>query len=174
MDVYECLKTRLTVRRFKPDPVPADVVTRILEAARWAPSSRNQQPWHLVVVTDRGVLAEMGHIATSGQFLADAPLAIAVLMDGDADSPELDAGRALQQMEIMAWSEGLGTCFVGVPFEDQNRRIKEMLGVPDRLKLITVLPFGYRADDIRGTRRRRKPLAEMVHSERFGRPYAAS
>ena len=173
MDVYECLKTRLTVRRFKPDPVPADVVARILEAARWAPSSRNQQPWHLVVVTDRAVLAELGRIATSGQFLADAPLAIAVLMDG-ADSPELDAGRALQQMEIMAWSEGLGTCFVGVPFEDQNRRIKEMLGVPDRLKLITVLPFGYRADDIRGTRRRRKPLGEMVHSERFGRPYAAS
>ena len=172
MNVYECLKTRLTVRRFKPDPVPADVVTRIVEAARWAPSSRNQQPWHLVVVTDRGVLAEMGRIATSGQFLADAPLAIAVLMDG-ADSPELDAGRALQQMEILAWSEGLGTCFVGVPFEDQNRRIKELLGVPERLKLITVLPFGYRPDDIRGTRRRRKPLEEMVHSERFGRPYAA-
>ena len=93
-------------------------------------------------------------------------------MDG-ADSPELDAGRALQQMEILAWSEGLGTCFVGVPFEDQNRRIKELLGVPERLKLITVLPFGYRPDDIRGARRRRKPLEEMVHSERFGRPYAS-
>ncbi len=171
MDVYDCLKSRLTVRRFKPDPVPAEVVTRLVEAARWAPSSRNQQPWHLVVVTDPDVLAELGGTATSGSFLADAPLAIAVVME-DADTPELDAGRALQQMEIMAWSEGLGTCFVGVPFEDQNRKIKEILGIPERLKLITVLPFGYRPDDVRGTRRRRKPLDEMVHVEQFGRPYA--
>ena len=72
-------------RRFKPDPVPADVgylsdqgsnCGKEKEAARWAPSSRNQQPWHLVkrVVTDRGVLAEMGrHRHQRSQFLADAP-----------------------------------------------------------------------------------------------------
>jgi nitroreductase len=172
MEVYDCLKSRLTVRRFKPDPVPDVVVTRIVEAARWAPSSRNQQPWHLVVVRDPEMLAELGRIATSGSFIADAPIAIALAME-DADTPELDSGRALQQMEIMAWSEGLGTCFVGVPFEDQNRKIKELLGIPQRLKLITVLPFGYRPDSIRGTRRRRKPIDRMVHMERFGRPYAA-
>jgi nitroreductase len=125
------------------------------------------------VVRDSGVLRRLGSIATSGRFLADAPMAIAVVME-NADAPELDAGRALQQMEIMAWSEGLGTCFVGVPLEDENREIKELLGIPPELDLITVLPFGYRPDKIKGTRRRRKPLSEMVHVERFGHPYPAA
>jgi nitroreductase len=172
MDVYECLKTRLTVRQFKPDPVPEEVVTRILEAGRWSPSSRNQQPWHFVVIRDRDTLKSIGRIATSGGFVAAAPLAIAIVME-NADVPELDAGRALQQMEVMAWSEGLGTCFVGLAPGAQTKKVKELLGVPAEMKLITVLPFGYRPDGVRGTRRRRKPLSEMAHSERFGVSYSA-
>ena len=125
MEVYECLMTRRTLRRFKPDPVPEVVVYRLLQAARWAPSSRNLQPWHLIVVDDPQTLAVLGRTASSGSFLADAPLAIAIVMDSDiADSPDLDAGRALQQMEILAWSEGLGTCFVGFPAGEQARTVK--------------------------------------------------
>lgn len=171
MDVYKTVKTRLTVRRFKPNPVPDEVVHRLLEAARWSPSSRNLQPWHLVVVRDRATLAELGRIATSGRFLADAPMAIAVAMD-NADSPWLDAGRLLQQMELVAWAEGMGTCFVGLTLADQNKHAKELLGIPDSLDLITVLPFGYRTDDVKSTgRKRRKPMSEMAHVERFGQKY---
>ena len=139
MDVLECLRGRRTVRRFKPAQVPEAVVTRILKVARWAPSSRNQQPWHLVVIRDRATLSTIGSIASTGRFLAEAPVAIAVVMD-NADSPELDAGRALQQMEIMAWSEGLGTCFVTLT-ENESERILELLGIPSGMDLITVLPF---------------------------------
>ena len=171
MDVYETVKTRLTVRRFKSDPVPDEVVRRLLEAARWSPSSRNLQPWRLVVVRERATLAELGRIASSGRFLADAPMAIAVAME-NADSPWLDAGRMLQQMELVAWAEGLGTCFVGLPLPDQSRRVKELLGIPERLDLITILPFGYRTDDVRSTgRKRRRPMSEIVHVERFGESY---
>ena len=173
MDVFECVRTRLTVRRFKPDPVPDDVVERLLRAAQWAPSSRNQQPWHLVVVKDREKLAELGRIATSGQFLARAPLAIAIAMEG-ADTPMLDAGRVLQQMELVAWSEGLGTCFVGLPQTQQLRDVKKLLGIPDRVELITVLPFGYRAEKTTNRGRKlRKPLSEIAHNERFGESYKA-
>ena len=121
MSVYENVRERMTVREFKPDPVPEPVVRKLLQAGRWAPSSRNRQPWRFIVVRDREVLARLGEIATSGRFLADAPLGIAILMEG-ADSPELDAGRALQQMEMVAWEEGLGTCFVGLPTAEQQRR----------------------------------------------------
>ena len=110
MDVYESLRGRRTVRRFKPAAVPETIVTKILEAVRWAPSSRNQQPWHLVVIRNKETLARMGRIAATGTFIKEAPVAIAVVM-ADADSPELDAGRALQQMELIAWSEGLGTTY---------------------------------------------------------------
>ena len=166
MEVYECIRSRRTVRRFKPEPVPDSVVNRVLQAARWVPSSRNQQPWHLIVVTDRRTLTRIADISATGKFLAEAPLAIAVVMD-DADQAELDAGRALQQMELMAWSEGLGTCFVTLD-NGQARRVKDLMDIPTGMDLITVMPFGYRKDDFEGRGIPRKPLAQIAHDERFG------
>ena len=171
MDVMECLRTRLTVRVFRPDPVPAEVVQKILEAGRLAPSSRNLQPWHFIVIRSTDTLRAIGAIATSGRFVADAPMAIAIAME-NADRPELDAGRVLQQMELAAWSEGLGTCFVGLRVAEQNRQVKELLGIPDGVELVTVLPFGYRPRGMRGTgRKQRKSLDEVTHGERFGQRY---
>jgi len=172
MDVLTCVRTRRTVRSFKPDAVPDDIVERVLQAARWAPSSRNQQPWHLIVVRSPETLRKLGSIAASGRFIADSTVAIAMAMEA-SDRADLDAGRALQQMELVAWSEGLGTCFVGVRDPHQNREIKTLLGIPDAMALITVMPFGYRPDDFQGKGVPRKPLSDMVHVETFGNPYAA-
>lgn len=173
MDVWEALKSRLTVRDFKPDRVPDELVGKLLQVGLWSPSSRNLQPWHFVVIKDRDTLRNIGQVATHGRFLADAPMAIAIGMDKQiADRPELDAGRALQQMELFAWSQGMGTCFVTLHELDENRATKAILDMPDHIELITVMPFGFRPDHIRGTRRRRKPLADVTHSERFGHPYS--
>ncbi len=173
MEVYDCLKTRFTVRKFTSDPVPDAVVDKLIQAAVWSPSSRNQQPWRLVVVRDRETIKAIGETASSGRFIADAPLAIAIAMD-NADRPELDAGRLLQQMEVMAWAEGMGTCFVGLQDAGQNMRVKELLGIPEGLELVTVLPFGYHGLKTTGDRRRREPTPELVSSDRFGTPYGAS
>ena len=171
MEVYECVRTRRTVRKYKVEAVPDGVIRRVLNAARWAPSSRNQQPWHLVVVRNREALAQIGQIAGTGSFIAEAPLTIAVVME-NADQPQMDGGRALQQMEIMAWSEGLGTCFVTLT-EEERQKIVELLKIPAALDLITVLPFGYRPADFRGRGTPRKPLSAMVHSETFVNPNRA-
>ena len=168
MNVYECLRTRRTVREFKPDPVSNESLAKLLSAARWSPSSRNQQPWRLVVVRDRDTLAKLGETASTGGFLARAPLAIAIVME-NADQPQMDAGRALQQMELIAWSEGMGTCFVTLT-DDQRESIASLLGIPQGLELITVLPFGYRRDDFRGRGVARKRMSELVHAERYGDP----
>jgi nitroreductase len=170
MDVNECLDTRLTIRQFKPDRVPVAVTRKILEAGRSAPSSRNRQPWQFVVITDSGVLKQIGSLAPSGPFIADAPMAIAVFMQ-DAERPDLDAGRAIQQMEIMAWSLGLGTCFVGFRDSGSAAQVKQLLGVPGGFDLITVLPFGYRLDSVRGRNRKRKPMSAIVHMGQFGYPF---
>jgi nitroreductase len=170
MDVYECIRTRRTVREFKPDPVPDDIIHKLLQAGRWAPSSSNTQPWHFVVVRDRETIAAIGQIATQGAFIGQAPLAIAIVME-NARRPQLDAGRALQQMELMAWSEGLGTCFVGIRAPEQQRAIKDLLGIPEAMELITVLPFGYHLSSRRTAGTPRKPMAEMAHSETFGTAY---
>ena len=167
MNVYECLRSRRTVRHFSQGEVSERTLNKILNAARWAPSSRNQQPWHLVVVKNRGTLDQIGNIAKTGSFIGGAPLAIAIVMEG-ADQPGMDAGRALQQMELMAWSEGLGTCFVTLRAEERNS-IKKILQIPDQMELITVLPFGIRSGEYKGRGTPRKPLSEMVHTESFGK-----
>ena len=102
MEVYDCIRSRRTVRNFKPEPVPNRILNRILRAGRWAPSSSNVQPWHFIVVKDPATLKTMGGIATQGTFLGQAPLAIAIVME-NATRPQLDDGRALQQMELVAW-----------------------------------------------------------------------
>ncbi len=144
MDVYECIRSRRTVRQYKPDPVPERVIRKILRAGRWAPSSSNSQPWNFVVITEPATIARLAEVATQGPFLADAPLVFAIVMAPDAPRPQLDAGRALQQMELVAWEEGLGTCFVGVRAEEQQVGVKEILGIPEDYHLITLMPYGYR------------------------------
>ncbi|MEC8910047.1 MAG: nitroreductase family protein, partial [Chloroflexota bacterium] len=124
------------------------------------------QKWSFIVIQDRETLEKLGTIATQGPFIGQAPLAIAVVMD-DAPRPQLDAGRALQQMELVAWSEGVGMCFVGVREADQQRAVKELLGIPDKMELITLLPFGYRADIPKPAGTPRKPMSEIIHWERF-------
>ena len=167
MDVYQCIRTRRTVRDYKPDSIPQDLVRKILQAGRWAPSSSNTQKWNFIVIQDRDALAALGKIATHGPFIGQAQLAVAVVMD-NAPRPQLDAGRALQQMELMAWSEGVGMCFVGVREADQQKAIKELLRIPEDMELITLLPFGYRADGPKGPGTPRKAIEEIVHWERFG------
>ena len=172
MEVFDCIRRRRTIREFKPDPIPEEVLHKILQAGRWAPSSSNSQPWHFVVVQNPDTLKRLGEIATQGPFVANAPLIIAVVME-NAPRPQLDAGRTIQQMELVAWSEGLGTCFVGVRQEEQQRAIKELLGIPAELELITVMPYGYRVTGTRRSGTPRKPLSEMVHRESFGQAYSA-
>src|SRR2546427_11251248 len=169
MDVYECIRTRRTVREFKPDPVPEAIVQKILQAGRWAPSSSNTQPWHFVVVSARETIAARGRIATQGPFIGQAPLAIAIVM-AHAGRPQLDAGRALQQMELMAWSEGLGTCFVGLRAAEQQDAIKALLKIPAEMELITVMPFGYRLERPPVGRTPPQPLAGVRPREQFGTP----
>ncbi len=166
MDVFQCIRTRRTIRDFKADPVPDQTLHRILQAARWAPSSSNTQPWHFIVIRNPDTIAELGRICTQGTFIGQAPLVIAVVM-AESRRPQLDAGRALQQMELVAWSEGLGTCFVGIRGEQQDAA-KALLNIPEDMELITALPFGYRISRPAGTGTPRKSMAEITHGERFG------
>ena len=171
MEVYDCIRSRVTVREFKPDPVPDKVINKMLRAARWAPSARNRQPWHFIVIRDTDALAQIGSIASSGSFVAGAPLGIAIVMD-NANRPELDAGRALQQMELAGWSEGVGGCFAGIRGEE-NQKVKELLGIPSNMELVTVMAFGYPSPAAMAGGKRRKALSEIAHAERFGQRYPA-
>lgn len=169
MDVFECVRGRVETREFRPDPVPESVIGKILEAGRWSPSQRNRQPWHFIVIQDRDILTQLAAMAPSGPYLADAALAIAVITEG-ARAPLIDGTRAISSMQLVAWAEGLGSCWIGGV---DREGVKRLLGIPEACELITILPFGYPSDAAKSLKKRRKPLREIAHRERFGTPYQA-
>lgn len=167
MDVHETIRTRYAVRDFRPDPLPEETIAKILEAGRLAPSQRNRQQWHFVVVRDRETLKTIGELSPSGGFIAGAPMAVAVVMRG-AKMAQVDAARAIENMILAGWAEGAGTCWVGGIERD---RVKALLDIPEDAELITILPFGYPAQLSLQGKKDRKPLSEVAHRERFGVPY---
>ena len=79
MDVFECILSRRSIRSFKDEPVPDEALERILEAARWAPSAVNRQPWHFIVIRNRETLRRIASLARYGSFISQAPVAVAVV-----------------------------------------------------------------------------------------------
>lgn len=132
-----------------------------------APSSKNSQPWHFIVIKNKETLTRIATLTPTGAHIAKAPLAIAVLMDG-AKLPEIDGARAIQNMVLEAWELGVGACWVTNFYEDA---VKEILGVPQRMKLVSVIPFGYPIEPKTNRKKIRKPLQEIVSSERLGEPF---
>lgn len=164
MDALTCIRTRRELRDYLDKPVPQECLEQILQAGRLAPSSKNSQPWHFIVIRDRGTLRKISDLTPTGKHIAQAPLAIAIVMDG-AKLPEVDGTRATQNMVLAAWSMGIGSCWVTNFYEDG---VKELLNVPQRMKLVTVMPFGYPTEPKTNRKKIRKPLSEIVHYEKFG------
>lgn len=167
MDVFEAVRTLLAVRQFKETPIPDEIVHEIVEAAHLTASSMNGQPWHFIVVRDKETLGKLGAAAPTGRYIEQAPLAIAVAI---TDSPfgVSDASRAIQSMTLTAWSHGVGSNWVGFHRLDAA---KPILGIPETLDLLSIVPFGYPVQAIGSGHKNRKPLGEVVSSERFGQPY---
>ena len=164
MDTITCIRTRREIREYIDRPIPDEILLKILEAARLAPSSKNSQPWQFVVIKNKEALNRIASLTPTGAHIAKAPLAIAILMDG-AKLPEIDGARAIQNMVLAAWDQGIGGCWVTNFYEDA---VKDILSAPQRMKLVTVMPFGYPNEPQTNRRKIRKRLEEIVSYERLG------
>ncbi len=168
MDVFEAIRTMLAVRQYQDRPVPEATIRRILEAGRLTGSAMNQQPWHFIVVQDRERLRQLGALASSGPYVARAPLAIVVAIEPTRFAVS-DASRAIQSMMLTAWADGVGSNWVGFGgFEDAKR----LLEIPAKVDVLAIVPFGYPAQPVGRGKKERKPLAAVAHRERFGQPFA--
>jgi nitroreductase len=181
MDVMEAIKTRRSVRRFKPDPIPDDVMREILEAARWAPSWANTQCWEFIVVKDQAVKERLseevlpqGNPARRG--IAEAPAVVVALgKEGISgfykDRPATDKGDwfmydvgvAMQNLCLAAWGFGLGTVHVGLM---DAATCGEILGVPTGTRVVALTPLGY--PSVVGGSPPRKEVGEFVYADRYG------
>jgi nitroreductase len=168
MDVFEAVRTILAVRSYKDQQVPEEVVRRILEAGRLTASASNKQPWHFIVVQDRATLEQLGALAPTGPYIAQASVAIVVAINRTPLAVS-DASRAIQSMMLVAWADGVGSNWVGF---GGLEAVGHLLDVPANLDVLAIVPFGYPAVPVGQGKKRRKPLAEVASRERYGQPFA--
>lgn len=170
MEVFEAVRTVLAVREFQDKDVPPESVRSIrsiVEAGRLSGSSMNRQPWHFIVVQNRESLRQLGALAKTGPYIAQAALAVVVAIERTPFSVS-DGSRAIQSMMLTAWAEGVGSNWVG--FMGMTE-VKPVLGIPDELDVLAIIPFGYPVKAVGKGRKNRKPLSEVAHRERFGQPF---
>ena len=183
MDETRLLRTLRAVRSYADEPIPDAVLVDILDAGRWTGSSKNTQPWELVVVRDRATLEALSRLGAFAGHLAGAACGVALIMSGTSPSVEFDAGRLAQTVMLAAWAHGVGSCIASLYPADNQRHAAELLGVPLDRQFYTVVALGYPSDA--GSMRLRSAPAnvraavpvgrkgrrELISWEHYGKPH---
>jgi len=181
MDIIDLIKSRRSVRKLKPDPVPDEVLMKLLEAARWAPSWANTQCWEFIVVKDPEIKAELSETLVpprnpAKNVVANAPVVIAALgrkgvsgfhrgsaVTSKGDWLMFDVALAVQNLVLEAHALGLGTVIVGAfDFEKASKILK----VPPHVELVALIPVGYPDETPQAPPR--KKLSDMVYRDVYG------
>lgn len=170
MTTFEALiKSRYSVRAYKPDPVEEEKLNYVLEAARIAPTAASYQPFTLIVVHTKGRAAELKTVYPA-DWLAQAPIVICACgipakawkrRDGK-NYCDVDVAIVMDHLILAAADKGLGTCWIGAFDPDAARK---MLALPDGVEPVVLTPLGYPADSPRP--KKRKPLSEIVRYEKY-------
>ena len=174
MEFYEVVRTRRSVRAYRDDPIPEEVLRRVLEAARVAPSGSNRQPTRLILVREPDARRALAPLCGGQRFIAEAPLvAVAVAKNihynrgeymGDL-SMLVDGAIVVDHLTLAARAEGLGTCWIG---SFDNAALKTHLGLPDDWSVVALTPIGYpKSAKAFGNPRERLAMAEFVCEEKW-------
>lgn len=167
----DAIRTRRSIRRYKPAPVPESVLKEVLNAARLAPSADNAQPWKMVVVRDEQIKVRLAAASNGQKFIAQAPLVLVACglpdeafqtVGGYMSSHVMDATIALDHLTLAAHALGLGTCWIAWFKED---KVREILGIPEDVRVIALTPLGY--PDETPDKTPRKNIEELVTFEKY-------
>jgi nitroreductase len=163
MDVLECIASRRSIREYRDQPVPEEMLRRVLEAARLAPSASNWQDYKFVVVGDKQMRRALVPVCSNQAFIGEAGVVIAAC----ATKPRrvyasVDVAIAVDHMTLAAANLGLGTCWIGA---FSHKRVKEILGIPDGVSIVCLLTLGIPASP--GVPTGRKPPEALFSYERW-------
>ena len=166
MDVLDAIHHRRSVRKYRPVPIPHEVLTELVDAAMWAPYGTGKAyPLRFVVVTDadrRSAIRDLTGDPDWHAFVAEAPAVVAVLRDTRIAGGDADAHAATQNLLLAAYECGLGTCWIGSFSKD---RLREVLALPEVVTPVCLVTVGY-ADE-RPTPPPRPPVEQIMMSERW-------
>ena len=136
------VKARRSIRSFQDKNISENEIEMILEAGRWTPSASNRQPWEFIVVKNKAILTKLANCLSYGKFMKEVSVAIAIVAK-IKKSPKwylIDTSLVSMNMMLMAWSLGIGTCWIGAMNREKAMGI---IGLGDNDHLLTLLPFGY-------------------------------
>lgn len=158
MNVFDAIKSRRSVRKYKNRPIEKEKIRKVLEAGRLAPSAHNSQPWKFYVVKTKGREKKLVDVAKGQKFAGEAPVIIVVCGDPSASEYcESDCALAIENMVLEAKELDLGTCIIG--WFDKNKA-RSFLNIPRNLEIFYMLPLGYPDEDPRP--RGRKDLEDVT------------
>ena len=164
MDAYRAVVDKRDQRIFLPRPIPEEVLRRILQAGRMTGSSKNREPNRFVVVRERDRVAAIAALGPQARWVAEAAAVVVIVQ---TERHEYDAGRCAQNMMVVGWAEGIGSC----PAHVDEARLGALLGAPPGVHVNRLIAFGYvdpaRPGVPRSVARRRRPLDELTHFERW-------
>lgn len=162
----EVIKSRVSVRKYEPKPIPREALEDIIDCARLAPSGRNEQAWAFVVTTQPELLGKLADLCRYGRFIREAGACVSVFCRKDALCQVEDACAATENIIIAAQAHGLGTCWVNSHRKSHSAEVEELLGCPEGQELVTMLSVGYPvAAEI--VRKPKKQLGEVLRWETF-------
>lgn len=163
VDTLEALRTRRSIRLYQERAVARELIESVIDCARMAATARNEQPWEFVAVTDPETRQQIAEMAEHGRFIADAPVCVAVFCQDTKYYIE-DGSAATQNLLVAAWAVGLGTCWVAGDKKEYADAVRELLGAPTWMRLVSLVSVGYAASKPEPPKR---SLSEVLHWERY-------
>ena len=169
--LMDLIEKRKSIRSYKPQDVEEEKLNYILQAFRKAPSAKNLQPWKLIVVKDKKKISDLSIACNNQTFISEAPVLIVAcakedeaygVMGGYMNSYPVDIALALEHLILAATEKGLGTCWIGA---FKEKLVKDLLDVPDNVRVVAITPVGYPA--VEGRTRGRKPISEIVCYDKY-------
>ena len=159
-ELISLIKGRRSIRHWKSDKIKKDEINQLIDAARWAPSSCNRQPWHFIAIDDENVITKIGKTVSGGDpFFVNAPLLVVVIIDFRSYRlPEekyviyQDAAASIQNMLLMAHNLGLGACWASYTSDSNmiinERMVRSSLDIPDYFKIGGIVAVGKPAEGV--------------------------
>lgn len=172
MDLQEAIRTRRSIRAYKPDPIDDETLNRVLEAVRIAPSGSNRQPWRFILVKNEELKKRLAAACNKQAFIAEGPLVVVacgfkIPIDRGGYMGNMgmlvDVSIAFTHLMLAARAEGLGTCWIGA-FD--NNEVKKLLKIPEDVNVVAVSPLGYPRQGFSNPGAR-KQMDEIVSVDKF-------
>lgn len=161
MDAIEAIRKRRSIRAYTGDTIPREDLETIVDAGRLAASGSNRQPWDFVVVTDKEMIDQL---KVASEWMGGSAAIIAVVMDPASRWWLEDGSAAVENMLLAATALGYGSCWLEGYTQRREDELKQLLGVPEDRRLLTLVPIGV---PVAWPTKEKKALAEVLHWEKF-------